>query len=92
MNAQTKLSAKGQVVIPAGVRKRQRLSPGRVFDVIETPDGILLKPQGEREGISVEEAIERIRKAIKYEGPTATVEDMDEAVARMWAEGGPKSW
>jgi AbrB family looped-hinge helix DNA binding protein len=91
MNARTRLSAKGQVVIPAGVRKRQRLSPGRMFDVVETPEGILLKPQGEGEGISAQEAIERIKRAIRYEGPTATVEEMDEAVATMWAKGGPKS-
>lgn len=42
----TRLSSKGQVIIPKDVRERQQWEPGQAFDVIETKEGILLRPQG----------------------------------------------
>ena len=39
-----KIFPKGQVVIPASLRKRYRMDIGEQIDVISTPDGILLKP------------------------------------------------
>jgi AbrB family looped-hinge helix DNA binding protein len=44
MAATTRLSAKGQVVIPKTVRDAHHWAPGTEFTVIERPDGILLKP------------------------------------------------
>jgi AbrB family looped-hinge helix DNA binding protein len=44
MAATTRLSAKGQVVIPKEVRDSRQWAPGTEFTVIERPDGILLKP------------------------------------------------
>ncbi len=43
MNAQTKLSAKGQVVIPKDVRDAMRLREGELFDVVSGVDEIKLK-------------------------------------------------
>ena len=42
----TRLSSKGQVIIPKDVRERQRWKPGQTFEVIEMEEGILLRPQG----------------------------------------------
>lgn len=39
----TKLSTRGQVVIPSGLRASYRWNTGQVLDVIDTGDGILLK-------------------------------------------------
>lgn len=39
----TRLSSKGQVVIPAPVRKRMRLEPGTRFVVVGDEDAIVLK-------------------------------------------------
>jgi AbrB family looped-hinge helix DNA binding protein len=92
MNAQTKLSAKGQVVIPKEIRKRLQLSAGRILDVIETPEGVLLRPHARKPGLSFEEAEKRICKILKYDGPPVTIEEMNESIEQMWAQGGPKDW
>jgi len=44
MNQLTRLSAKGQIVIPKTVRDAKHWPPGTTFDVIDRPDGILLQP------------------------------------------------
>lgn len=92
MNAQTRLSAKGQVVIPKDVRDRYHLAPGQVLDVVETPEGVLLKPQRKKDGITIEEAIARIRKVIKYDGPVVSIEEMNQSIEEMWSAGGPRDW
>lgn len=78
MNAQTKLSAKGQVVIPKAVRDRLQWAEGEALEVVETAGGVLLRRKGApREKISIEEF--RRRMPI-YEGPPATLEEMDAAI------------
>lgn len=41
----TRLSSKGQVIIPKGVRKSHHWEAGLELVVIDTGDGILLKPK-----------------------------------------------
>nr|MBA2549451.1 AbrB/MazE/SpoVT family DNA-binding domain-containing protein [Burkholderiaceae bacterium] len=41
----TKLSSKGQVILPAAIRTARRWTPGTEFAVLETADGVLLKPK-----------------------------------------------
>jgi len=84
MNAQTKLSAKGQIVIPKSVRDRLRWSEGDQFDVIEVPGGILLRPRSAAgQSITIEQFLAE-RPA--YDGPPATLEEMDEAIERARLE------
>lgn len=84
MNAQTRISAKGQVVIPKAVRDRLRWAEGDELDVIETADGALLRRrQTSRKKITIQEFMAR-RPA--YGGPPATLEEMDEAIDRARAE------
>lgn len=40
----TRLSTKGQIVLPMGVRASRAWAPGTEFTVEETTDGILLRP------------------------------------------------
>lgn len=42
----TRLSTKGQVVIPRGIRKSRAWAPGTELTVEETAEGILLRPAG----------------------------------------------
>jgi AbrB family looped-hinge helix DNA binding protein len=92
MNAQTRVSAKGQVVIPKEIRTRHQMSAGRVLDVIETPEGVLLRPSVLKQGLSVDEVLARIKETVHYDGPPVTIEDMNKTIEQMWAQGGPKDW
>jgi AbrB family looped-hinge helix DNA binding protein len=85
MNAQTRLSAKGQVVIPKDVRDRLGLTEGMVFDVIEREGEIVLKKEGAHtDGMSAASALREIQSFYRYDGPPVSIEDMKEA-ARMAA-------
>jgi AbrB family looped-hinge helix DNA binding protein len=78
MNAHTKLSAKGQVVIPKAVRDRLCWEEGAALEVVERGDGVLLRaaPSG-RKRITMEEFSQRVPP---YKGRTVSLEDMDRAV------------
>jgi AbrB family looped-hinge helix DNA binding protein len=88
MTATTKLSAKGQVVIPADVRRELGLKPGQTLQVRKAAGGVMLTPVLEKSGRSTDELIAEIRKIYTHKGPPATIEDMDRAVERMFAERG----
>lgn len=89
MNAQTRLSAKGQVVIPKDVRDRYRFAVGDDLEVIERPDGVLLRKRPVKSGETFEEITARIRARVKYDGPAVSIEDMNQAIKDMWSRGGP---
>lgn len=78
MNAHTKLSAKGQVVIPKAVRDRMHWEEGAALEVVERADGVLLRAaQPARKRITMEEFRKRVPP---YLGPRLTLEDMENAV------------
>jgi AbrB family looped-hinge helix DNA binding protein len=88
MTATTKLSAKGQVVIPADVRRSLGLKPGQTLQVRQTGGGVMLTPVLAKSGRTTDELLAEIRKIYTHKGPPATIEDMDRAVERMFAERG----
>lgn len=94
MTAHTKLSAKGQVVIPKDLRDRLGLTEGAVFDVIERGDEIVLKPRSSaRLGRTAADALREIQKIYRYDGPPLSVEEMreaarDQAVGNFLAKNG----
>jgi AbrB family looped-hinge helix DNA binding protein len=90
MNAHTKMSQKGQVVIPKDVRDRLRLAPGDRLDVVERPDGVLLRKHVEKGGETFDEITARLRSRISYNGPAISIEDMGTAIKEMWEAGGPR--
>jgi AbrB family looped-hinge helix DNA binding protein len=80
MGAQTKLSAKGQVVIPKPIRDRLRWQEGASLEVVETANGVLLRPAaGTRERITVEEFR---RRHSPPPGPSLSLEEIDACIAR----------
>ncbi len=87
MNAQTKMSAKGQVVIPKDVRDALKLVPGTRFDVETGPLGLIrLRPLGHNNPFP-RTTLEDFRKIppIKWDGPAKTVEEisgLDEEILR----------
>ncbi|AOH86447.1 hypothetical protein AWL63_02435 [Sphingomonas panacis] len=87
MTAQTKMSEKGQVVIPKDVRDRLRLAPGDRLEVIERPDGVLLRKPSLKSGESFEAITARIHARIsKYRQPPLSIEEMGRAIDEAAAE------
>ncbi len=89
MNAQTKLSAKGQVVIPKDVRDRLNLKPGTRFEVSERMGVIQLTPSVRTNPFPLT-TIEDLRKWPKYAGTPKTIEEIsslsDDALREIFAE------
>ncbi len=72
----TKLSSKGQVVIPKSLRKAHDWTPGTEFIVEEQGETVLLTPKRKREKL----AWEKLIGCVNYKGPRKTIKQMDEAV------------
>ena len=68
----TKLSSKGQICIPKRIRTAQSWRVGQTFDVIETPDGILLRPHTEFSSTS----LDLLGNALNYKGSAHPVEEL----------------
>lgn len=80
MTAQTRLSAKGQVVIPKIMRDRLRWSEGEELEVVQAAGGVLLRPVSlPRERISIEEFHRRVPP---HKGPPVSLEEMEKAILR----------
>jgi AbrB family looped-hinge helix DNA binding protein len=74
----TRLSTKGQVVLPKELRRRLSWSPGAELVIEETPDGLLLK----RAPLFAPTRPEDVYGCLHRPGMKAvTIEEMDEAVA-----------
>jgi AbrB family looped-hinge helix DNA binding protein len=79
----TRLSEKGQIVIPKRVRTAYGWEPGLEFVVEETDDGIKLKPIKPFKTTRINDVL----GCLKYKGPRKSVKDMETALAK----GVPKS-
>jgi AbrB family looped-hinge helix DNA binding protein len=73
----TRVSSKGQVVLPRAVRERKRWQPGTTLVVEETREGVLLRPEKPFPPATFEEVI----GILQYKGKPVTLEEMDEAIA-----------
>lgn len=72
------VTSKGQVTIPLEVRRKLRLHAGTKVDFAENLAGeIVLRPKtGD---------IRKLYGFLKYDGPSVSIEEMDEAVAKAVA-------
>ena len=77
MNQTTKLSTKGQIVLPKSLRASHRWKPGTEFIIQDRDEGILLKPK--TGGAS--RTWESIIGCLPYVGSRKSVREMNEAVA-----------
>jgi AbrB family looped-hinge helix DNA binding protein len=74
----TKLSSKGQVVLPKLVRDARSWEPGTEFAVEEVSEGILLRPLRPFRSTSFAEVF----GCLKYAGRAKTLRQMEKAMAR----------
>jgi len=72
----TKFSSKGQVIIPKPFRTAHRWEPGQELIVINSGDGVLLKPKVPFE----ETKIEDVGSCLRYTGETKSLDDMEQAI------------
>ncbi len=74
----TKLSAKGQIVLPKRVRDAHGWAPGVEFVVENTEAGVLLRPKSQEKKGSVADAAGMLRRPGRK---PASLKDMDAAIA-----------
>ena len=79
--ATTRLSSKGQVVIPEEIRDRLGLKPGAQFVVLGDRDVVILKVIQTPDMAEFDEIVGRARKAAKRAGLKR--KDVTEAISRV---------
>ena len=72
----TRLSSKGQVILPKALRDARGWRPGVEFEIEEVAEGLLLKPLSPFPRTTIED----VRGCISYSGPRLSIEEMDQAV------------
>ncbi len=77
--ATTRLSSKGQIILPKALRLAHGLEPGAEFVVEDRPDGILLRPVTRAFAAT---RLEDVLGCAGYRGPAKSIEDMEAALAR----------
>jgi len=75
-----KLSSKGQVVLPVAIRSAYQWKPGTVFAVVDTSEGVLLKPLVAASPFAPTR-LDDVFGMARYRGPKRSLQDMDAAVA-----------
>lgn len=83
----TKLSTKGQVIIPRAFRVAKQWEAGQELTVIEVGDGILLRPKAPFEPSTLDEVAGCLTRA----APPKTGDEIDAALRQaarsMWRDG-----
>ena len=74
----TRLSSKGQLVLPKSVRKDRNWGPGTEFVVEQVEDGVLLRPVKPVHTVTAKDLL----GCTGYRGPARSVSQMQEAIAR----------
>lgn len=77
MGARTRISEKGQVVVPKATRDRLGWAPGTELDIVESTDAIILRPRRPGGQLTVEQGIARLRTLYRHEGPPVPVEALN---------------
>jgi AbrB family looped-hinge helix DNA binding protein len=77
--AKTRVSTKGQVILPKAIRAKRNWRPGTELFVEETADGVLLTPTRHFAPTKFEDVAGMLRGKLP-EGRSLSIEEMDEAV------------
>ncbi|TVS14163.1 MAG: AbrB/MazE/SpoVT family DNA-binding domain-containing protein [Wenzhouxiangella sp.] len=75
----TRLSSKGQIILPKALRDAHHFQPGLEFAVEERPDGILLRPLSRAFAPT---RVEDVLGCTGYRGRAKTIKEMEDAIAR----------
>lgn len=72
----TRLSSKGQVIIPKPIRSAHHWEPGLELIVIDTEDGVLLKQKTP----FTKTKLEDVAACLHYTGEPKSIEEMEQAI------------
>lgn len=72
----TKLSTKGQIILPKAIRDSRSWGPGTEFTVIETADGVLLRPARRFPVTTLDDVV----GCLRYKGKPKTDAEMRAAI------------
>ena len=88
----TKVSSKGQVVIPKAVRDRHGWDAGTELTVEDRPDGVLIRAKRAKSGLKPT-TLGEVVGMVKYEGPPKTLADMEKGIdAALRERARKKGW
>jgi AbrB family looped-hinge helix DNA binding protein len=76
--ATTVLSSKGQVIIPKPVRDARHWEPGQRLEIIDSGEGILLRPAMP----FPETRLTDVAACLRYKGKAKTLTEMEEAISK----------
>ena len=86
--SRTRLSSKGQIVIPKDVRDVVRWTPGAELDVAVDGNVVTIRQVERTLRLPTSEEVDRVAGVLKYNGPPKTLEDID----RELTESFRKDW
>jgi AbrB family looped-hinge helix DNA binding protein len=72
----TRVSTKGQIILPKAIRQHRRWEPGTRLIVEDTPDGVLLKPAP----LFAPTRPEDVFGSLASKGPPKTLDEMDASI------------
>ena len=78
----TRLSSKGQIILPKSVRDAYHWMPGTEFEVEKRPEGVLLRPKKRFTPTHIDDVV----GCTGYRGPAKSLEEMEEAIAQGVSE------
>jgi AbrB family looped-hinge helix DNA binding protein len=74
----TQLSSKGQVIIPKMFRDRYKWHPGQRLSVVDTGEGIILKPLN----VFKNTKLDQVAGILRYSGKGVSLDQMEEAIKK----------
>ena len=74
----TRLSTKGQIIIPQAIRAAHHWDAGVEFEVIDTKDGILLTPTKSFKPSTIKEVL----GCMNYKGRKKSLKEMEQGIAK----------
>ena len=73
----TRLSTKGQLILPKSIRDARAWGPGTELEIENTKDGVLLRP---KKSFFPPTKIDAVFGCLKYTGKAKTIAEMDQGI------------
>jgi AbrB family looped-hinge helix DNA binding protein len=84
----TRLSSKGQVIIPKSVRSAHRWEAGLDFQIIDTGDGILLRPKAPFEPTELADVAGLFKAKVPSRSDAEIKAALDQHIRKAWRDRG----